>query len=146
MVADKGLNVKQNVRKWLCVCECGKEQEVSDSHLKRGASTRCIQCSGKRNSDDALNRNFGMYSGDRRMVHVKVATEMLYETQKKICPICAKPLPELRRCAWDHDHKTGEGRDLLHGGCNVFLGFIECDPETLNRVIQYCKRYGIIKA
>lgn len=131
-----------NQQKWLCRCECGFEGQVAQQHLRGGKSTRCIKCSGKRNQQRSFERNFGYYDCDRRKPFVGVAVDMLYGAQKGICPICGKQLPR-EKCAWDHDHSTGEGRDLLHKGCNVFLGFIERDPTILKRVIQYCERYKI---
>ena len=45
----------------------------------------------------------------------------------------------------DHNHTNGEGRDLLHRGCNVLLGFIELFPGMLARLNAYCEKYDIAK-
>ncbi len=37
----------------------------------------------------------------------------------------------------DHDHKTGEIRGVLCGGCNVALGSARDDPELLRNLAAY---------
>lgn len=143
VVLNKG-GYRHNHQYWLCRCLCGIEKEVSAQHLKKEKSTQCLKCSGKQLSDKAFQKNSGKYTGNRRAFHTIKVVENLYRTQKGLCSICGKQLPlDLSKCAWDHDHVTGEGRDLLHKGCNVFLGFVERDPRILDRVIQYCKKYHI---
>lgn len=135
---------KHNQQKWKVRCDCGFETEVASQHLRGKKSTCCIKCSGKKHSQKAFERNFGYYCNNRRIAHIGEAVKILYETQRGICPVCGEQLPQdLTKCAWDHDHITGEGRDLLHKGCNVFLGFIERNSSRLNRVIDYCKKYKI---
>jgi hypothetical protein len=141
-VLERG-SFKHNQQRWLCRCECGIEREIAQQHLRTGKSTRCKLCSGKERSRKAQERNLGRYQTNSRTLHVMLARETLYKSQNGICPICGKQLPSLDKCAWDHDHETGEGRALLHRGCNVFLGFIERDSEIVNRATQYCTRYKI---
>lgn len=141
-VLEKG-SFKHNQQRWLCRCECGNQKEVAQQHLRTGASSRCVKCVGKRHTERAAERYVGAYSSNRRTPHIKQRVDDLYEKQKGICSLCGKQLPPLDKCAWDHDHQTGEGRDLLHKGCNVFLGFIERDPVILERVAKYCEKYKI---
>lgn len=142
-VLAKG-SFKHNQQRWLCRCGCGYEGEIAQQHLRTGASKSCYKCSAKRKSERSFETSLGKYFSNRKTPHVKQRVETLYENQKGICSLCGKQLPPLDKCAWDHDHQTGEGRDLLHKGCNVFLGFIERDSVILERVAQYCKKYKII--
>jgi hypothetical protein len=143
VVLSKG-GYKHNNQFWLCRCECGTKKEISVQHLKKGKSTQCIVCAGRQLSDAAKQRNIGKYSSAGFRVHwLKEEGEILYGQQRGICPICEKNLPELSKCAWDHDHKTGVRRALIHRGCNVFLGFIERDSTLLMRVIKYCEKHDI---
>jgi len=135
---------KNHQQKWLCRCECGFENQIATHHLRAGHSTCCVKCAAKKISERARLKNLGKYSPSRRLPYVKAVVVSLYEGQNGVCPICGKQLPSLDKCAWDHDHLSGEGRALLHKGCNVFLGFIERDSSVLERVIQYCKRYNIL--
>lgn len=37
----------------------------------------------------------------------------------------------------DHDHITGKVRGLLHSNCNVILGYVHDNPETLRSLAAY---------
>ena len=143
IVLSKG-NFKHNQQHWWCRCDCGIEKEISVQHLRNRKSTQCLKCRGKQRSEEARQENSGMYStvGFRTKWMINEA-KTSYSEQSGICPICNKNLPDLLKCVWDHDHKTGMRRALVHRGCNVFLGFIERDSTLLTRVIKYCKQYGI---
>lgn len=39
----------------------------------------------------------------------------------------------------DHNHKTGNVRGLLCGGCNKGIGFLKEDPEILRRAMEWCE-------
>ena len=56
--------------------------------------------------------------------------------QKGVCAACGRP-PHRTRLDVDHDHATNEVRGLLCRGCNLALGGVEDDPQTLLRLIQY---------
>jgi hypothetical protein len=62
--------------------------------------------------------------------------EML-ESQSGVCAGCGRPPAGEKRLAVDHDHKTDEIRGLLCDGCNIALGGVEDNPQTLLRLIQY---------
>jgi hypothetical protein len=42
----------------------------------------------------------------------------------------------------DHDHKTGELRELLCTNCNKGLGCFKDDPRLLERAAEYLKKHG----
>jgi hypothetical protein len=63
-----------------------------------------------------------------------------HEKQQGLCGVCGKPLSvNLDECHWDHNHKTGELRDVVHPRCNIAIGFIE--SELLTPVLTYLKRH-----
>ena len=44
--------------------------------------------------------------------------------QKGRCALCSQPIAN-SEAVYDHDHKTGHCRAVLHRGCNAMLGHIE---------------------
>lgn len=44
--------------------------------------------------------------------------------QKGRCVLCSQPIAN-GEAVYDHDHKTGHCRAVLHRGCNAMLGHIE---------------------
>lgn len=68
-----------------------------------------------------------------------------YEKQQGLCGLCGSPLPEdVMQCHWDHDHKTGQMRDLLHKYCNQLLGWIENDLAP--KAFEYIERYANVRS
>jgi|SRR5882672_178567 len=63
-----------------------------------------------------------------------------YDKQNGLCDLCGEALPENPlKCHWDHNHKTGEMRSLLHPYCNVLVGATE--HELHNKVIAYLEKH-----
>lgn len=66
------------------------------------------------------------------------------EEQSGCCIICGKtPEQNKKRLAVDHNHVTGENRDLLCNNCNVAVGFIEKNKIDFDRLKWYFKRHKI---
>jgi Recombination endonuclease VII len=66
--------------------------------------------------------------------------DTMYHRQNGRCAICGK-LPFNKLLVVDHDHETGQVRDLLCGGCNSGLGMFRDDPETLEAAASYLARH-----
>lgn len=73
--------------------------------------------------------------------------DKMYEKQKGTCAICN--LPERtkfngkpRRLSIDHDHKTGKVRELLCSTCNAALGYVNDNPELLQKMVEYLRRHS----
>ena len=67
--------------------------------------------------------------------------------QKNRCAICGKPESRsikgaVPRLGIDHNHKTGEIRELLCYSCNLALGYANDDPELLRRMIAYLEKHN----
>jgi len=90
-------------------------EEAHQSHQTYNESEK-----GKLNTVDGyLRRKYGKTLADKRDQRAK---------QHGLCAVCGKPLPtDIQRCHWDHNHTTGQLRDLLHGRCNIAVGFLESD-------------------
>lgn len=59
--------------------------------------------------------------------------------QKGLCAGCAEGGHNLQD---DHDHATGKPRDMLCRRCNTTLGMAHDDPELLERLAAYLRRWG----
>ena len=55
------------------------------------------------------------------------------------CAICEQP----RKLVVDHNHSTGEPRDLLCDGCNRGLGYFKEDPASLRRAADYLLAFAV---
>jgi Recombination endonuclease VII len=49
----------------------------------------------------------------------------MLQNQKGLCAICQNPPKPNKNLAVDHDHRTGQVRELLCSSCNMILGKIE---------------------
>lgn len=68
--------------------------------------------------------------------------DQMFKEQDGNCKICG--LPEInRRLSVDHCHKTGKIRSLLCGRCNVVLGRVEENTETLWNMIEYIMEHEV---
>lgn len=72
------------------------------------------------------------------------------DEQDKRCAICGfllvdrrpkkEKLPEhLRRASADHDHDTGEPRGILCHQCNAGIGFLQDNPDILEKAALYLR-------
>lgn len=59
----------------------------------------------------------------------------LVDAQHSRCPVCQEPLTG--RIVVDHCHRTKKVRGILHQRCNVALGLLGDNPDTLLRGAQY---------
>ena len=67
--------------------------------------------------------------------------EML-EQQGGVCALCGKTNKDGHALAVDHNHTTGNLRDLLCRKCNMGLGLFNEDIEVLTKTIEYLKKHA----
>jgi hypothetical protein len=79
--------------------------------------------------------------------------ERKFSEQNGVCAICRKPerridyrTKEPFFLAVDHDHKTGEPRDLLCSFCNHGLGCFDDDATLMRAAIEYLERHAVAGA
>ena len=59
------------------------------------------------------------------------------------CGICGQPQTKrFKYLSVDHDHKTGQVRELLCNDCNLGLGCFKDDPERVRKALEYLERWG----
>ena len=63
--------------------------------------------------------------------------------QNNLCAICNKPEPKQNvRLSIDHNHETGEVRDLLCSYCNTSLGMLRENISIMENMIKYIKKWN----
>lgn len=65
----------------------------------------------------------------------------MWSEQDGKCASCGDAFPEIKSAHVDHNHTNGEVRALLCKWCNVSLGFLKEDPERIQRLAEYAKKY-----
>jgi hypothetical protein len=74
--------------------------------------------------------------------------ESMAKAQNYLCAICERPETKTRKdgtvmilCV-DHNHLTGQVRDLLCNKCNILLGHLETGNVTFSQLIHYLKKHS----
>jgi hypothetical protein len=67
--------------------------------------------------------------------------------QNNKCAICKQPETATRygktaNLSIDHDHDTGQLRELLCSNCNVMLGMFNEDPDLIDKAAAYLRECG----
>ena len=72
--------------------------------------------------------------------------QMLIQQNGK-CAICDTENPSGRwdRFCIDHDHETGQVRALLCNGCNQAIGYLNDDPNLLEKAADYIRNFREIE-
>lgn len=68
--------------------------------------------------------------------------QRMFNEQKGYCAICGRHQTELKKtlCV-DHDHVTGEIRELLCHSCNVAIGLLKDNSKITNNATEYLIKY-----
>jgi len=138
--------------------ECSKCKELKELHefyTKRrkelypasnaGVSSDCRECF--KESRRKFNRKYpekvrerdlkGKYGIDLNKYNA------MFAEQQGLCAGCNRHQSEFERVfAVDHNHDTGQVRGLLCSPCNVALGMLEENINTLQSLIKYINHYS----
>jgi len=91
---------------------------------------------------EKLNPNYSAIMRDRRLINKynisQLDYELLVKKQDGKCVICRKD----NTLVVDHNHKTGNIRELLCDKCNLGLGNFKDNIELLSNAIMYLKKHG----
>ena len=67
----------------------------------------------------------------------------MFEKQTGCCAICSiHQSKRNRRLYVDHDHKTGDVRELLCNRCNTALGAFKDSIENMKKAIEYVNKHN----
>ena len=70
----------------------------------------------------------------------KKEREKQYVEQNGCCGICGKPV-SYSESAYDHNHTTGQYRQILCILCNLFVGYIEKYPNLVEPIQKYLEYF-----
>lgn len=131
-----------------CV-QCKKRKPVEEfyknSQAKDGIHYSCKVCESERKRryhrtninarrDRQLKRRYGISLDQYKDI---------LKQQGGVCAICGRPETSKRKIlSVDHDHDTGEIRELLCHSCNRSLGDLEENIETLQNMIEYLTKHS----
>lgn len=129
-------------------CKGTKNIELfrGDSKLRDGYKSICKLCRNYRHLGQELDRKNRKLGAD---FNITLATYMeKLESQGGVCAACGYPethidhkTGKIKNLAVDHNHKTGEVRELLCFNCNVSLGFLQEDPARIGGLLRYILKY-----
>lgn len=133
---------------------CGETKLLTDfpfrSKARNHRDPNCKPCRNAQNA--AANERRKVRDPERvrreaRSVHLRnkygltlEAYDVRVEAQGGRCAACDTPTEHL---LVDHDHVTGEVRDLLCNGCNCSLGHAGDSIERLRQLIAYLERHAM---
>jgi len=95
---------------------------------RNGLSSKCKVCDRMYQKDNDLRKKYNISLEDYASMH---------DTQDGRCAICFKR--DTKMLAVDHDHQTGQVRELLCQKCNMALGLIDEDIDIMFMMIEYAK-------
>lgn len=91
---------------------------------------------------EKINYHKNWHLKNRYGINLEVYKELLIK-QNGVCAICKNPETSetnrgtLRQLAVDHCHTTGKVRGLLCRNCNVSLGMLKENKETILNMLEY---------
>lgn len=130
-------------------CSCDKTPDEFPLH---NGSPRLVWCKQCYMNDHQRRRNSLMFELDgvvrsglqlrRKYGMSPEAYVAIYNSQNGLCAICGQK-PEDRILVVDHNHTTGEIRELLCKFCNWTIGHAQENTSILASAIQYLEKHNV---
>lgn len=123
---------------------CKIEKSVEDFHRGRnkdGRSSNCKACDKARLSTPEMAKKRRLHSWRACLRKFGITEDdynEMFERQMGLCAICHKPEVDIK-LAVDHCHETGKVRGLLCKRCNMAIGLLGDDPDTIISAALYLK-------
>jgi len=138
---DKFYNDKGFKDGKMAICKICKSEKVYAWRKKNPQIYNALAVSWRQKNPDKqhatdIKRNYGL--------SIEEYNKMLV-AQNMTCAICNRqhdPSKKRGRLYVDHCHKTGKVRALLCSAHNSMLGYAEDDVETLQKAIEYLKKFS----
>lgn len=126
--------------------KCNTTKPLSEFHRnknkKDGHASTCKACNNARVRLDKRGKYNPVSNRRKHLLRTYGMTPEQYdamlEAQGGVCAICKRPERiKGRRLCVDHCHSTGEVRGLLCNACNIALGKLEDNLESIKVAIKY---------
>lgn len=117
---------------------CKENKPLEDFHksAKYGTQYRCKPCVREywraRHYDTYYMKTYGI---------TREEFDSMVEAQGGLCAVCGRDNNGKPLCV-DHNHTTGEVRELLCTPCNAALGQLQEDPERINALAAYAIKHA----
>lgn len=131
--------------------KCKQAKPFSEFHKNKGKADGhtclCKQCRKEEQKEKLESDYLGTRLKERaanlkRMFGISLNEyDKKLEEQNGVCAICGGLCKSGKRLAVDHDHKTGQIRELLCGNCNGGLGKFQDNPELLEKAAEYIRKH-----
>lgn len=123
--------------------KCSETKELSlfykDKAFKDGHRSQCKSCDNKRHRNSLSSRKWEL----RKKYDLTLSQyKTMLASQNTKCAICGALQFDLKyRLCVDHDHETGEVRQLLCKPCNLVIGNCKENVNILSKAIEYLRSY-----
>lgn len=117
-----------------CV-KCGKSKPATSKYFNKSKTNKgglyywCRSCQSIHHQEVV----YGLSVVERQEIYAK---------QNGKCAVCNEPMP-YSKANTDHNHVTGKVRGLLCVFCNTLTGYVEKQPERINKVKKYLKKHNL---
>ena len=135
-----------------CSTKCYKQQQVvkdRDNAARRTPERRAHKNEWRR-TDPHQRERIREYNREQQLARyglTPAAYEEMWRAQGGLCAICYQPATGAVRAGSklhvDHDHGTGEVRDLLCNSCNRMVGYAHDDPALLRAAAEYIEAHRL---
>lgn len=76
-----------------------------------------------------------------RYANIQITEEQYFQMIKRQNGLCAICQIQPKKLCVDHNHKTGQVRELLCQQCNLAIGNVKEDFEILKRMVEYLWKF-----
>jgi len=131
------------------ICKyCGEEKKKEEwafqKHTYRDELSsfgRCKDCVGKRKKSPKI-KEINRKSMLKTVYGITPEEyNKILERQNFCCAVCKKHLAEFKKAlSVDHNHETGKIRGLLCQKCNLALGLLEDNLESIRELLRYLEK------
>lgn len=131
-----------------CICKQSKiiDDYYTDKH--NGHQSVCKLCSkkrGKKRDSTYRQKHDSEILYKRLLRNYNITPEQhkqMFISQNGMCAICDKVFANRRDICVDHNHTTGQVRQLLCNKCNTMIGWANEDIHILSKAIQYLNKWN----